>query len=196
MWENMETGEVAFVIGMTVFLAVVLCCTVYVTFKVFTSADYREMLEEMNVGSSPLLGLLIMGALSIAFFVPTAKVARDFYVYNTEGVEGVATLVRNVTTEDGKRYAEWRLPLPDGREQMLTREYASKGAVEHREGARATVLYLPESPQQWIENERWSRYLGPAFKVGLYLFVCCLAELMGLICLVMYWPLPAWRGVR
>lgn len=192
----METGEIAFVIGMAVFLAAVLCCTVYATVKMFTSASYREMIVAMNARSSPILGLLVMGALCVGFLVPTLHVVQDFYVYNTAGAEGVATVVRQVTTAEGNRYAEWRLPLPDGREQMLTREYSDKEVIKHAEGAQVPVLYLPDAPQRWIENERWARYLGPAFKVGLYLFACCFAGLMGMLCLVLYWPLAAWRVGR
>lgn len=196
MWENMEMGEVAFVIGMGVFLAAVPGFTVYATWKIFTSAAYREMVEEMNARSFPLLGALLLGALCIGFFVPVMRVVQDFYVYNTAGVEGEATVVRQVTAADGARYAEWRLPLPDGREQMLTREYSDKEKIKHTEGAQVPVLYLPDAPQRWIENERWARYLGPGLKVGLYLFVCCFAELMVMICLVLYLPPAAWRRGR
>lgn len=194
MWENMEAGEVAFVVGMGVGGAALLCFTVYASFKMFFSADYREMIEASNVHSSPFLGLLITGALCAIFFMPVVQIVKEAWLFHAYGIEGVATVERKVMENGETVRTELRLSPADGREEMLSHEGATGLGRSCRVGDRVPVLYLPEAPQRWILNERWARYLSPALRVELYLVVCCFAELMGMLCLVMYWPLPMWRN--
>lgn len=194
MWEDMGTGELAFVIGMGVVGVALLFFTVYATCKVFISADYREMLEESNIHSSPILGLVITGAICVIFFMPVVQMVKTTYLFHTYGIEGVASIERKVMENEKAPHIKLQLPLADGRVETLTYECSSKQAMSYSEGDHVPVIYLPQAPQQWILNERWARYLSSALKAELYLIVCCFAELMGLLCLVTYWPLPSWRA--
>lgn len=98
----MGTGELTFVIGMGVVGVTLLFFTVYATCKVFISADYREMLEESNVHSSPILGLLITGAICVIFFMPVVQIVKTTYTFHSHDIEGVATIEKK-DMEDEKR---------------------------------------------------------------------------------------------
>lgn len=196
MWEDIGTGELAFVIGMGVVGVSLVLFTVYATCRAFTSARYREMLEESNVHSAPILGLLITGAICVIFFMPVVQIVETTYRFHAHGIEGVATIEKKVMENEKAPHIKLQLPLADGRVETLTYECSSKQAMSYSEGDHVPVIYLPHAPQQWILNERWARYLSSALKVELYLIVCCFAALMGMLCMVMYWPLPSWRARR